>query len=58
MKNIWLVCEEVDLGYHVLEAYSNEKKAKDALDKLNKNHHDRGYQWTPPYFVETRKISK
>jgi hypothetical protein len=32
---IFLVCENVDLGYHVIHAYTDEQLALDRLEMLN-----------------------
>ena len=28
MKTVWVICEEVDLGYHMVKGFASEDKAK------------------------------
>lgn len=40
MQKIYLVCENVDLGYHVIEAYLNEERANEVVSALNKKYEE------------------
>lgn len=40
MKTIYMVCENVDLGFHVEGAYTSEEKAEQVCAELNKRHID------------------
>jgi hypothetical protein len=34
MKTVWVICETVDLGYHMVEGYCSYDKAKAEFDRM------------------------
>ena len=34
MKTVWVVCETVDLGYHMVKGYDSYDKAKAEFDRM------------------------
>jgi hypothetical protein len=34
MKTVWVICETVDLGYHMVKGYSSYDKAKAEFDRM------------------------
>ncbi len=36
MKTVWVICESVDLGYHMVKGYGSYCKAVAECDRLNK----------------------
>jgi hypothetical protein len=34
MKTVWLICQTVDLGYHVVKGYDSYDKAKAEFDRM------------------------
>lgn len=55
---IWLVCQDVDLGYHVISAHSTEASCQLAFDLLVKKHVDAGYTWGHGYFRESWDLNE
>lgn len=53
---IWLVCRDVDLGYHVISAHSTEEACKKEFDRLVKEHEQ--YNWPHGYFVESWDVKE
>jgi hypothetical protein len=34
MKTVWVICETVDLGYHMVKGYDSYDKAKTEFDRM------------------------
>lgn len=50
---VWLVCQNIDLGYHVISVHSTEESCQKAFDILVKEHYDFGATWEHNYFRES-----
>lgn len=35
MKTVWVICETVDLGYHMVKGYDSYDKAKAEFDRMH-----------------------
>lgn len=49
---IYLVCQNIDLGYHALSAFYKSEEAQKELDTLVAEHYAEGYNWEPQLFIE------
>lgn len=50
---VWLVCRDVDLGYHVISAHATEEACQKAFDVLVKEFKDQGWTYDHGYFRES-----
>lgn len=54
---VYLICKEVDLGYHVIDAYKLADDAQKAFDLLVKKHNnDPLTHWEHPYFQLAKEL--
>lgn len=48
---VWIVAQDVDLGYHVNSLWLSQESANAEYDRLVKEHEDEGNTWEHAYFV-------
>jgi hypothetical protein len=49
---IYLLCVNVDLGYHALAAFHNKDECQKELDEMVKQHYADGWTWKPEFLIE------
>jgi len=59
---IYLACQDIDLGYHVISAHSSEHEAKEAVKVLNGNYHkligaEHPIEGCEEFFVEETELT-
>lgn len=49
---VYLLCDNVDLGYHVIAAFYDREECQKNLDELVKQHYAEGWKYHPEFSIE------